>query len=118
MLPCVVHLFPSQSPAKKVLVVGGGDGGVLRELARFKGLDEIHMAEIDAMVPETAKRFFPEMAVGFTDPRVTVHICDGIKFVQDTPANTYDVIIVDSSDPVGPAEVLFEKVGGRMQGWQ
>lgn len=48
--------------------------------------------------------------MGFTDPRVTLHICDGIKFVQDTPESTYDAIIVDSSDPVGPAEVLFEKV--------
>jgi spermidine synthase len=52
------------------------------------------------------------MAVGFTDPRVTLHICDGIKYVQDSPPDTYDLIVVDSSDPVGPAEVLFEKVGG------
>ena len=51
-----------------------------------------------------------QMAIGFSDPRVTLHICDGIKFVQDTPEDTYDVIIVDSSDPVGPAEVLFERV--------
>lgn len=50
------------------------------------------------------------MAVGFSDPRVTVNICDGIKFTQDAEEGTYDVIIVDSSDPVGPAEVLFQKV--------
>jgi hypothetical protein len=68
-------------------------------------------AEIDAKVPELSQAYFPQMAVGFTDPRVSVHICDGIKFVQDAPEGHYDVIIVDSSDPVGPAEVLFEKVG-------
>ncbi|GLC57471.1 ribonucleotide reductase (RNR) inhibitor [Pleodorina starrii] len=98
-----------ERPAKKVLVVGGGDGGVLRELARYPHVEEIHMAEIDKMVPEVSKRFFPEMAVGFSDPRVTLHICDGIKFVEDAPADSYDLIVVDSSDPVGPAEVLFEK---------
>jgi len=62
------------------------------------------------MVPETSKKFFPEMALGFDDPRVKVIICDGIKFVQEAAEGTYDAIIVDSSDPVGPAEVLFQKV--------
>jgi hypothetical protein len=55
-----------------VLVVGGGDGGVLRELARYPSLEEIHIAEIDGEVPEISKRFFPQMAVGFSDPRVKV----------------------------------------------
>eukprot|EP00798_Chlamydomonas_sp_ICE-L_P031399 gene31399-6565_t len=96
-------------PAKRVLVVGGGDGGVLRELARHSSIEEIHMAEIDKMVPEVSKKYFPNMAVGFEDPRVTLHICDGIKFVQDAAPDYYDVIVVDSSDPVGPAEVLFER---------
>lgn len=62
------------------------------------------------MVPETSKKFFPEMALGFKDPRVKVFITDGIKFVQEAAEGTYDAIIVDSSDPVGPAEVLFQKV--------
>ncbi|GLI64183.1 hypothetical protein VaNZ11_007375 [Volvox africanus] len=104
-----VPMCSLERPAKKVLVVGGGDGGVLRELARYPHVEEIHMAEIDKMVPEVSKRFFPEMAVGFSDPRVTLHICDGIKYVEDSPADSYDLIVVDSSDPVGPAEVLFEK---------
>jgi len=104
-----VPLCTIEKPAKKVLVVGGGDGGVLRELARHRDLEEIHIAEIDAGVPEASKLFFPDMAIGFNDPRVTVRICDGIKFVQDCAPGSYDVIIVDSSDPVGPAEVLFEK---------
>ena len=98
-----------QTPPKKALVVGGGDGGVLRELSRYSSLEEIHIAEIDGMVIDVSKKYFPQMAVGFSDPRVTVHVCDGIKFVQDAPEATYDVIIVDSSDPVGPAEVLFQR---------
>lgn len=98
-----------EDPARKALVVGGGDGGVLRELARHKSLEEIHIAEIDKMVIEVAKKYFPQMAVGFNDPRVKVNVCDGIKYVEESEPNTYDVIVVDSSDPVGPAEVLFEK---------
>mmetsp|Transcript_473 Transcript_473/g.1160 ORF Transcript_473/g.1160 Transcript_473/m.1160 type:complete len:309 (-) Transcript_473:41-967(-) len=98
-----------KTPAKKVLIVGGGDGGVLREMARYKSIEEIHMAEIDGMVPEVSKKYFPKMAVGFNDPRCQVHICDGIEFVRNAQESSYDAIIVDSSDPVGPAEVLFEK---------
>ena len=62
------------------------------------------------MVPDVAKQFFPQMAVGCSDQRVQVHITDGIKYVQEAAENSFDVIIVDSSDPVGPAEVLFQKV--------
>lgn len=98
-----------QNPPKKALVVGGGDGGVLRELARYPSLEEIHLAEIDGMVIDVSKKHFPQMAVGFADPRVSVHVCDGIKFVEEAPEGTYDIIVVDSSDPVGPAEVLFQK---------
>lgn len=107
----ITHL-PACSLAKpptKALVVGGGDGGVLRELSRHTSLEEIHIAEIDGMVIDVSKKYFPQMAVGFDDPRVTVNVCDGIKFVQDAPENTYDLIVVDSSDPVGPAEVLFQR---------
>lgn len=107
----IAHLPTCSLPAppKKALVVGGGDGGVLRELARHASLEEIHIAEIDGMVIDTSKKFFPQMAVGFSDPRVKVNVCDGIKFVQDAAPETYDVIVVDSSDPVGPAEVLFQQ---------
>uniref|UniRef100_A0A7R9VY35 spermidine synthase n=1 Tax=Chlamydomonas euryale TaxID=1486919 RepID=A0A7R9VY35_9CHLO len=98
-----------ETPPTRVLVVGGGDGGVLRELCRYPSIKELHIAEIDAMVPEVSKRFFPKMAVGFSDPRVTLNICDGIKFVSDAEEGYYDAIVVDSSDPVGPAEVLFEE---------
>ena len=91
-----------------MLVVGGGDGGVLREVTRHGGIERIEIAEIDGMVVEMSKKFLPSMAVGFDDPRVEVNICDGIKYVGDAEEGTYDAIIVDSSDPIGPASVLFE----------
>jgi spermidine synthase len=62
-----------------------------------------------SMVIDVSKKYFPQMAIGYSDPRVSVHVCDGIKFVQEAAEATYDVIIVDSSDPVGPAEVLFQQ---------
>ncbi|KAL4459059.1 hypothetical protein ABPG75_013924 [Micractinium tetrahymenae] len=107
----IAHLPASAlgRPPKRALVVGGGDGGVLRELSRHASLEEIHIAEIDGMVIDVSKKYFPQMAVGYSDPRVQVHVCDGIKFVQDSPKGQYDIIVVDSSDPVGPAEVLFQK---------
>lgn len=80
--------------------------GTLDLQLKLQWLYEMHYR----MVPEVAKQFFPQMAIGFSDPRVTVHITDGIKYVQEAEENSFDVIIVDSSDPVGPAEVLFQKV--------
>lgn len=94
---------------KKALVVGGGDGGVLRELCRYPSLERLDIAEIDGRVIEVSKRYFPKIAAGYEDARVSVHVCDGIEFVKNSPADEYDVIVVDSSDPVGPAAVLFER---------
>mmetsp|Transcript_10139 Transcript_10139/g.30396 ORF Transcript_10139/g.30396 Transcript_10139/m.30396 type:complete len:315 (-) Transcript_10139:226-1170(-) len=107
----IVHLplCALPSPAKKVLIVGGGDGGVAREVARHLTVDTIEQAEIDEMVPEVSKKLLPNLSLGFKDPRVALHITDGIKWVTDAEEGTYDAIIVDSSDPVGPAEVLFEE---------
>jgi len=99
-------LFCHPNPAT-VLVVGGGDGGVLREIGRHENIRSIDFCEIDEEVIEVSKQFLPSMACGFDDPRVTVHIKDGAAFVREHPG-CYDVIIVDSSDPVGPGEVLFE----------
>ena len=96
-------------PAKRVLVIGGGDGGVVRELTRHASLEVIDQAEIDGDVPKVSREFFPNMAVGFDDPRVNLRITDGLAFLREQPENTYDAIIVDSSDPVGPAEVLFQR---------
>ncbi|XAR52233.1 Spermidine synthase [Bertholletia excelsa] len=97
-----------QSP-KSVLVVGGGDGGVLREISRHSSVDLIDICEIDKMVIDVSKRFFPDLAIGFEDPRVRVHIGDAVEFLRNAPIGKYDAIIVDSSDPVGPAQELVEK---------
>lgn len=94
---------------KKVLVVGGGDGGVLREVSRHTSVEQIDIAEIDGMVIDVSKKYFPELAIGYTDPRVNVHVGDGVAFLKNVPEGTYDAIIVDSSDPIGPAQQLFER---------
>ena len=97
------------SHLKKVLVVGGGDGGVLREISRHSSVEVIDICEIDKMVIDVSKKFFPELAVGFDDPRVQLHIGDAAEFLRKSPEGKYDAIIVDSSDPVGPALALVEK---------
>ncbi len=102
-----VPLFAHPNP-ERILVIGGGDGGILREAGRHKGIKQIDFCEIDEEVINVCKTFLPEMACGFDDPRVTVHICDGNEFVNQHK-NQYDVIIVDSSDPIGPGEALFEE---------
>lgn len=99
-------LFSHPSP-RRVLVIGGGDGGVLREIARHKSVEEIVICELDENVIEASKKYLPGMAIGYDDPRVKVHIMDGAKFMEENK-DAYDVIITDSSDPVGPASVLFE----------
>ncbi|KAK7856823.1 spermine synthase, partial [Quercus suber] len=92
-----------------VLVVGGGDGGVLREIARHSSVEQIDICEIDKMVIDVSKKFFPELAVGFEDPRVHLYVGDAVEFLRNAPEGKYDAIIVDSSDPVGPAQELVEK---------
>ncbi|KAL5552917.1 hypothetical protein UlMin_040318 [Ulmus minor] len=94
---------------KKVLVIGGGDGGVLREVARHSSVEQIDICEIDKMVVDVSKDFFPAVAVGYEDPRVRLHIGDGVAFLRAVTEGTYDAVIVDSSDPIGPAEELFKK---------
>ncbi|KAA3470534.1 spermine synthase-like [Gossypium australe] len=93
----------------EVLVVGGGDGGVLAEISRHSSVEHIDICEIDRMVIEVSKKFFPELAAGFEDPRVCLHVGDAVEFLRNVPEGKYDAIIVDSSDPVGPAQELVEK---------
>jgi len=100
-----IPLFAHPNP-KKVLVVGGGDGGVLREIAKHPQVEEIHLCEIDEMVIDVCKKYLPTLACGFDDPRVKVFIRDGFEFMKEHQ-NEYDVIITDSSDPEGPASALF-----------
>jgi spermidine synthase len=106
----ITHLpLCSIANPKKVLVIGGGDGGVLREVSRHISIEQIDICEIDKMVVDVAKEFFPDVSIGFDDPRVNLHIGDGVAFLRDVPEGTYDAIVVDSSDPVGPAQALFER---------
>ncbi|KAI9189459.1 putrescine aminopropyltransferase [Blastocladiella emersonii ATCC 22665] len=102
MLPLNAHPNP-----KKVLVVGGGDGGVLREVVKHPSVESVTLCEIDEAVPRVSKLYLPKLAAGFDHPKVTVHIGDGFEFLKDKQG-VYDVIITDSSDPVGPAEALFQ----------
>lgn len=95
--------------AKQVLVIGGGDGGTIREVCRYPGLEKVTMVEIDEAVVRACKLHLPSIAREFSNPKVNLIIGDGIKFVAEAPADSYDLIIVDGSDPAGPAEGLFTK---------
>ena len=102
-VPMAVH--PN---VKKVLVIGAGDGGVIRELVRYPEIESIDMVEIDPLVVEVCKKFLPLTACRFDDPRLKIHYEDGLRFVR-FKENEYDLIIVDSTDPFGPGEGLFTK---------
>lgn len=99
-----VPLFTHGNP-ERVLIIGGGDGGTLREVLKHP-VKEAHLVDIDEKVIEASKNFFPELNVSFKDPRAKVLCEDGIAYVKRFK-NYYDVIIVDSTDPVGPAVGLF-----------
>jgi spermidine synthase len=101
-----IPLYAHPNP-KRVLVIGGGDGGVLREVAKHPGVEEIVECEIDEGVIKVSKKWLPSLAKGYDDPRVTVRVMDGAKFMDENQ-DSFDVIITDSSDPIGPASVLFE----------
>lgn len=93
--------------AEKTLIIGGGDGGVLREVLKHKGVKKATMVEIDRAVVDMCLKYMPSIAgKSFDDPRTDLVIADGIKFVAETKER-FDVIIVDSTDPAGPGEVLF-----------
>lgn len=102
-----VPMFAHPNP-RRVLIVGGGDGGVLREVLKHPVVEEAVLAEIDEEVIEAARRFLPSISSGFDDPRARLAIGDGIKYVAEHP-DTYDVIIVDSTDPINHAEGLFSQ---------
>ena len=93
---------------KNVLVIGAGDGGTIRELTKYKTIENIDMVEIDKRVVEVCKEYLPQTACKFDDERVHLFFEDGLKFVRNKE-NEYDLIIVDSTDPFGPGEGLFTK---------
>jgi len=93
--------------ARRVLIIGGGDGGMAREVLRHPSIEHVTMVEIDAGVVEFSKQYLPSLSAGaFEDARLNLVIADGAAFVRES-ADTFDVIIADSTDPVGPGEVLF-----------
>ncbi|KAI9854733.1 MAG: putrescine aminopropyltransferase [Vezdaea acicularis] len=105
----ITHLAMNSHPSpKRVLVIGGGDGGVLREVVKHECLEHAVLVDIDEAVIRLSKKYLPGMAVGFQHPNVEVIVGDGFKYLADKK-NEFDVIITDSSDPEGPAETLFQK---------
>ncbi len=105
----IVHpaLFIHPAP-KNILIIGGGDGGSLREVLKHSSIEKVDMVEIDELVVEASKKFFPTLNTGFNNPKANIMFEDGIKYIAETK-NKYDIVIVDSSDPIGPAEGLFNK---------
>jgi spermidine synthase len=96
--------------ARRVLIVGGGDGGLLREVIRHRQVTHVTQVEIDAQVIDLCRRYLPNHSQGaFDDPRVEIVIDDGLGFVRQTDAR-FDVILSDSTDPVGPGQALFQEV--------
>lgn len=93
--------------AKNILVIGGGDGGTVREILRHEGVEKVTMVEIDGEVINACKEHLPQIAAAFDHPKLNLIVDDGIAFLKNAEKNSYDLIIVDGSDPVGPAEGLF-----------
>ncbi|HEY8911054.1 MAG TPA: polyamine aminopropyltransferase [Desulfosporosinus sp.] len=105
----IVHVPMATNPKiKKVLVIGAGDGGTIRELTRYSTIETIDMVEIDKMVVEVCREYLPQTACKLDDPRVHLYFEDGLRFIR-SKENIYDLIIVDSTDPFGPGEGLFTK---------
>jgi len=101
-------LFTHSNP-KKVVVIGGGDCGTLREVLRHKEVEHAVQVEIDERVTRLAEQYFPELCEANGDARAELIFGDGIQYMKDAPAESVDVVIVDSTDPVGPAEGLFNE---------
>lgn len=101
-VPALHHKAP-----ENVVVIGGGDGGTVRELLKHPEIKKITLCEIDELVVNTSKEFFPKVACGLDDPRVDVKIADGIAYMKSLEEGSVDIVIVDSTDPIGPGEGLF-----------
>ena len=102
-VPMCVHPNP-----RKILVIGGGDGGTVRELVKYSSVESVDLVEIDEDVVTACKEYLPQTAGMLEDPRVNTHFEDGLKFIRHHE-NEYDLIIVDSTDPFGPGEGLFTR---------
>ena len=101
-----VPIFAHNDP-KNILVIGGGDGGTVRELLRHENIAHIDLVEIDKYVIKAAQEFLPTMASSLKNKKVNIKVKDGIDFVKQCNPEEYDIVIIDSDDPVGPGEGLF-----------
>lgn len=102
-IPMLTHPNP-----ENILVIGGGDGGTVRELLKHESVKHIDMVEIDGMVIDASKKFFPSVSCELENPKVSVLVQDAIDFIKDKE-NIYDVVLIDSTDPIGPGEGLFNE---------
>ncbi|MGP9500495.1 polyamine aminopropyltransferase [Halomonas sp. AOP43-D1-4] len=100
-------LFTHPAP-KRVVIIGGGDCGTLKEVLRHPGVEKVTQIDIDEEVTKAAERFFPALVEANDDPRAELLFADGVKWVDDAADESIDVLIIDSTDPVGPAEGLFK----------
>ena len=104
----ITHVALATNPnIKRVLVIGGGDGGTVREVTRYPHIEKIDMVEIDERVVRLSQKYLPVTADKLEDPRVTLYFEDGLKFVEDSADGSYDLILVDSTDPISVGEGLF-----------
>lgn len=104
----IVHpAMQAHKGAKRVLVIGGGDGGTIREVLRYPSVERVTMVEIDEAVVRASKEHLPQLSCAFGNPKLDLKIADGIEFVKNAESESFDLVIVDGSDPVGPAEGLF-----------
>lgn len=107
----IVHPVLVTAPSiERVLIIGGGDGGTAREVLRHPGVRECVMVEIDPAVVSACKTHMPDIARGaWDDPRLDLRFEDGVRYLREAEAGAFDVVILDGSDPVGPAEGLFDR---------
>lgn len=104
----ITHVALATNPdIKRVLVIGGGDGGTVREVTRYPHIERIDMVEIDERVVRLSQKYLPLTAGKLEDPRVNLYFEDGLKFVEECGEGTYDLILVDSTDPISVGEGLF-----------
>lgn len=102
-IPMLAHPNP-----KNVLVIGGGDGGTIREVLKHPSVERAVLCEIDGEVIEVCKKYLPSIAGKLDDPKVEIEVRDGAAYIAEHK-NTFDVILIDSTDPIGPGEKLFTK---------
>lgn len=102
-----VPLFVHPDP-RRVLIIGGGDGGTAREVLKHESVESVVMVEIDRMVVDACRRYMPSVSGGADDPRLDLLFDDGVEYIKNT-TRTFDVAIIDSTDPVGPAAPLFDQ---------